>query len=209
MTGETEPSLDAAYALDGLEAVKRLYRDWARTYDDDFMDRLGYVYPRFVAELFAENAEDTDAPVLDVGCGSGAIGPWLAGRRIDGLDLSPEMLQVACEKGIYSRLIAGDLLARLPIEDGQYRGLVSTGTFTHGHVGPEGLTEVMRVAAPGALFCLGVNAEFYAERGFRAAFDDLHASGAITKPRLEDCPIYDGDHEHSDARALVVIFRNV
>ena len=47
------------------------------------------------------------------------------------------MLDVAQTKGIYRALFAGDLTARLPVDDGTYAGIVSSGTFTNGHVGPE------------------------------------------------------------------------
>jgi predicted TPR repeat methyltransferase len=185
--------------------VRALYRDWATTYDADFIERMGYVMPRIVADVFKR--EGGAGPVLDVGCGSGAVGIELTGMRIDGLDLSPEMLSVAVEKGVYTRLVEGDLLSRLPLEDAGYRGVVSAGTFTHGHVGPEALDELIRVAAAGAVFCLAVNAEHYATQGFEAKLVALHTARAITAPILEDHPIYDADHERAKDRALVVVFR--
>ena len=199
-----EPSLGSAYALDGTEQVKELYRDWADSYDADFVERMGYVMPKIVAEIFCR--EGGDAPVLDVGCGSGAVGIELAGLRVDGLDLSPEMLSIAVKKGVYSRLIEGDLLDELPIADGTYRGIVSAGTFTHGHVGPKALDELIRIAAPGALFCLGINAEHYVERGFEAKLTELHDSGSTSAPVLEERLIYEASHEHSEDKAFIVRF---
>ena len=207
MSGKDDPSVGKAYALDGPEAVRALYRDWASSYDTDFVARLGYVYAQAVAELFAETGGDGDAPILDVGCGSGAVALGLPGRRIDGIDLSPEMLDAAGAKGSYTRLIEADLLARLPLPDGFYRGVVSAGTFTHGHVGPEALGELLRVAAPGALFCIGVNAEHFRAQGFGDAFAQLHRDGAITDPRYEERAIYSGDHDRAGDRALVAVFR--
>ena len=99
MSQET-PRLGSAYALEGVEQVKQLYRDWATTYDTDFIERMGYAMPRIVAEVFRRVGRV--GPILDVGCGSGAVGVELAGRRVDGLDLSPEMLDVAVQKGIYT-----------------------------------------------------------------------------------------------------------
>jgi len=205
MSGGETPKLGSAYALEGTDEVRAFYRDWATTYDADFIERMSYVLPTVVANVFKR--EEGNGPVLDVGCGSGAVGMELAGHRIDGLDLSPEMLAVAVEKGVYTRLIEGDLLARLPIESGAYRGVISAGTFTHGHVGPEALDELIRVSASAAHLCLGINAEHFSAHGFEAKLAELQSAAAISEPVLEDHPIYDADHERAGDRATVVVFR--
>jgi len=202
--GET-PRLGSAYALDGNDSVRALYHDWATTYDADFIERMSYVLHSLVAKIFRREG-GTTARILDVGCGSGAIGMELAGRRIDGLDLSPAMLAVAVEKGVYTRLIEGDILAELPLETGVYQGIISAGTFTHGHVGPEGLDELIRVSASGALFCLSVNKEHFSAHGFAATFSELEKSEKISKPILEDHPIYEADHERANDLATIVTF---
>lgn len=206
MSQET-PRLGSAYALEGVEQVKQLYRDWATTYDADFIERMGYAMPRIVAEVFERVGGA--GPILDVGCGSGAVGVGLAGQRIDGLDLSPEMLDVAVQKGVYTRLVEGDLLQELPLATASYRGIVSAGTFTHGHVGPEALDELIRVSASGAVFCLGINAEHFETHGFATKFAALRESGEISEASIEDHAIYEADHERSGDRAMVAIFRRV
>ncbi len=213
MADADKPDVDAAYALDGTDGVKALYRDWARTYDADFVTAMGYVYPREVGRLFVERGGAADAPVLDVGCGSGAVAEALraasaGGVALDGLDLSPEMLAVAAEKGLYRRTVEGDLLGRLPIADDAYGAVLSAGTFTHGHVGPQALDEVLRVARPGALLCLGINAAHFEAHGFGAAFARLEAEGRTGAVDLVDCPVYAGEtHDHADVRARVAVFR--
>ncbi len=204
-----KPDVNAAYALEGVEDVKALYRDWADTYDADFVTAMSYVYPQEVTRIFTERRETADVPVLDIGCGSGAVAEALPDpAEIDGLDLSPEMLRVAGAKGLYRRTIEGDLLARLPIPDDTYGALLSAGTFTHGHVGPQALDEVIRIARPGALFVLGINGAHFEEHGFGAAFTRLASAKRITTPDYVDCPVYaDDSHDHADVRALVTVFR--
>jgi len=201
---QKKTGLDSAYALDGSEQVKSLYRDWAKSYDEDFVKQMGYAMPKIVAGMFRR--EQGESPVLDVGCGSGAVGVELTGLRVDGLDISPEMLAVAAEKGVYSRLIEGDLLGALPLADASFRGVVSAGTFTHGHVGPKALDELTRIAAPGALFCLGINAEHYGARGFAAKLAELNEYGLISVPIAEERLIYNANHDHSEDKALIVRF---
>ncbi len=52
---------------------------------------------------------------LDAGCGTGLVGEWLAPRvtRLDGIDLSPDMLIRARAKNIYDSLAEGDITREL------------------------------------------------------------------------------------------------
>jgi predicted TPR repeat methyltransferase len=50
--------------------------------------------------------------VLDLACGTGRIGVWLRQRgaaAIDGVDVTPEMLDVARTKGVYRTLRLADV----------------------------------------------------------------------------------------------------
>lgn len=203
---ETDASLDAAYALETPEDSVRLYRGWAQDYDRSFAAAHGYVYPAEVARVFAARAGADQAPVLDIGAGTGLVAEAMAGI-VDGIDISAEMLAVAGAKGLYRHRIVADLTGPLPIGDGAYRGFVSAGTFTHGHVGPVCLAELMRIAAPGALFALGIKADVFDAAGFGSAFAGLVAAGAITPVDFVGVPIYRGAvHEHAEARGLVAVF---
>ncbi|MEM7268676.1 MAG: methyltransferase domain-containing protein [Pseudomonadota bacterium] len=203
-----DPDLGDAYALKTPEDSVRLYRNWAETYDTDFVTARGYDYPAKIAALYAER-NNGDAPVLDVGCGTGLVAEVLSVRPMDGVDISPEMLSVAKGKAHYRHLIEADLTASLPLPDGAYGGFISVGTFTHGHVGPEALDELARVAGPGALFVLGVNAEVFEELNFAAKIAGMEASGLITAVEIVEGPIYaeDADHDHADDLYRALIFR--
>jgi SAM-dependent methyltransferase len=50
----------------------------------------------------------------DLGCGTGRTATWLKGRgvaTIDGIDLTPEMLEIARKKGNHRKLVEGDVSA--------------------------------------------------------------------------------------------------
>ncbi|MBK0401070.1 class I SAM-dependent methyltransferase [Limibaculum sp. M0105] len=201
-------SLEAAYALKTPQDSVRLYGEWARDYDRDFAESHGYIYPAEVAALFRARMTDRNVPVLDIGAGTGLVAAALPGIPIDGVDISAEMLEVAGAKGLYRKRIVADLTRPLPMPDRDYGGFISTGTFTHGHVGPGCLPELMRVAAPGALFALGIKEEAFDEAGFGSAFATLVAKEVITPVDFVLVPVYRGaDHEHADAQGLVAIFR--
>lgn len=172
--------LDKAYSVETTEEVEDLYRAWAKRYDVDTVDRFGYVAPQVTAEAFARNCREQHRPIIDLGCGTGLSGAALADQGfsvIDGIDLSREMLDQAEAKGIYRRLIQADLTDRLPIEDATYEGGISVGTFTHGHVGPAGLDEALRILAPGALFTFTVNEGVWDEQSYGAKLEALETAG--------------------------------
>lgn len=208
MTDPDDPGLDAAYALRTPEDSRRLYARWADSYDTGFAEAMDYLLPGEVARAYA--SAGGSGPVLDVGAGTGLLGLHLAKAGIgpvDGTDIAPEMLARAAEKRVYRSLFEGDVTARLPVAEGAYAGLVSSGTFTCGHVGPEAIHELLRVAAPGALLVLSVNAAHWGPAGFAATFAAL--GPAIRDLSLPEVPIYGprADPAHRGDRALLATFR--
>jgi predicted TPR repeat methyltransferase len=172
---DTNNGLDKAYALETPDDNISLYRDWAETYDSEFAVNMDYQLPERVAEVFAKYHQ-SEQPILDVGAGTGLVGKALAShgiKKIDALDISPEMLEVAGRLGCYSDLIVADLTVAVNIPDNTYGAMVSAGTFTLGHVGPDALDELIRIAKPGGFFALSVNGEHFEAQGFADKFEAL------------------------------------
>lgn len=172
--------LDKAYAVETNEEVEQLYREWADRYDSDTVGRFGYIAPKLAADAFTRHCGDRDRPVVDLGCGTGLSGEALAAlgfATIDGVDLSRDMLDQAEAKRLYRRLIQADLSRRLPIDDAVYGGGLSVGTFTHGHVGPDGLDEALRILKPGAVFTFTVNEGVWAKQHFPGKLEALETEG--------------------------------
>jgi SAM-dependent methyltransferase len=205
------PDLSSALALTSDEDRLRLYRAWAATYDEGFAAAMEYRLPAHVAAAFLSGLGE--GPILDVGAGTGLLAEALRAQgfdgAIDGVDLSPDMLAVAGGKGLYRHLAQADVTRPLPLAGG-YAGVVSSGTFTHGHVGPEALDLLLGVAAPGALFAVSVNSGVWAARGFDRALAAL--TGRIIAPTLAEVAIYgpaaaDRDPDHAAQTARIVLFR--
>ncbi len=156
---DQKPDLSSAYALSSPEDSKRLYADWANTYDQSFAKDSRYQLHLLTARAFVQAGGR--GPVLDAGAGTGLCGAELAALGtgpIDATDISPDMLAQALRKDVYRDVIEADLLEGLPVPPGSYAGVVSSGTFTCGHVGPEALPALLRAARPGAQFALSINA---------------------------------------------------
>lgn len=210
-----------AYSVSSPDDNRRLYAAWATTYESDFLAGHGYVYHESVVATLLERGRPT-GPVLDVGCGTGVVGAEL--RRhgvpvIDGVDISSEMLAVAATKrhdddtAVYRSLIEADLTTTTTLRRAEYAAIVSAGTFTHGHLGPDPIGELLGLAAPGAVFVLGVNADHFAAAGFGAWFSTAIDDGRLRDLQIVEQPIYDGSRyvaddadEHAGTAAAVAVF---
>ena len=166
----------------GKGAIRGLYKYWAATYDGMLVRRLGYYAPELVAAALAERMPDTRQSVLDVGCGTGLTAQALAALRedvIDGIDFSPEMLERARGKGIYRDLVRADVTRPLPLPEASYDAAISSGLFTHGHVGSEAIPHILAAIRPGGLFGFTVYWKVWERAGFAQLLDELTASGRI------------------------------
>ncbi|KAE8854040.1 hypothetical protein HRS9122_01032 [Pyrenophora teres f. teres] len=157
MAGKDQSSLlDRVFAASSTEESRKLYDEWAKTYDSD-MSLHDFTAPRLVAQAVSRglklNHISPDKPlaglrIADAGCGTGLVGielSKLGATEIVGLDISEGMLAVAKNTAVYDDLKTTDLTKRLDFEDGKFDALTCCGTFTHGHLGPEPLKEFARV----------------------------------------------------------------
>ena len=221
-TSEEEPEFDLndAYGVETPDDNRELYRRWASSFDDGFAASHGYVYDDNVAKGLADRSPDWSQPILDVGCGTGLVGLALSkvgAQTLDGIDLSPEMLEFAKAKRVddqplYRDLFEADLTQPITLSPGTYGSLVSAGTFTHGHLGPEPITRLVELIAPGGTGVIGVNSDHYASAGFEATINGLVEGGTITDLELVVVRVYDADSytaddvEHIDSTSTLVVF---
>lgn len=207
---QDKPDLDAAYSLQSPEDSRRLYAEWADDYDSGFAKEQDYRLHEATARAFSDAGGG--GPILDVGAGTGLCGEALAALGlgpIDATDISPEMLDRAMAKEVYRDAIEADIFKGIPVPASSYAGVVSSGTFTTGHVGPDGIDPLLRVAKSGSIFALSINTRHYDSAGFAAKFAEL--GGRISGLELIETRIY-GPHAegaHKDDTAFVAVFKKV
>jgi len=98
--------------------VRRGYAEWAPTYERTVEDAMDIA----LLEGLATPSWAAVRTAADLGCGTGRTGAWLRQRgvaAVDGVDLTPEMLAAARDRGVYRRLVEGDI-ASTGLDDSAY-----------------------------------------------------------------------------------------
>ena len=210
--------LDEAYSVKTPDDNRRLYAKWAATYESSFVDAKQYRYPKAIAEVFNDVLPPVNR-VLDIGTGTGLTGMYVTRLRpavvIDGMDISPEMLAQAKLKTredgsvVYRTLYERDLTVAVPNENAPYEALFSSGTFTHGHLGPECLRNLLSLLAHDGWLVVGVNNEHFESKGFAGELESLVALGAIQTPEILRIDVYEPGSVHYGDQARVIVTRAI
>jgi predicted TPR repeat methyltransferase len=185
----SEARIARARSITSAAEATEVYADWAPTYDEDVFERLGFIGSARIAELLVAHLPDRSGPVLDLGCGTGAVGVRLAElgvTTIDGVDLSPEMVAIAEGTGAYRTLTVADITATSFALARRYAATVSAGTFTSGHVGAEAVPRLLQALEPGGLVAWVIGS------GVWPSFETLLSASALTVLHLAHEPIRRG-----------------
>lgn len=202
-----EGPLAAVYGAASAEDVARLYDAWAESYDAE-MARAGYRHPSICLALLARHVPRGAAPVLDAGAGTGLVGEWLGiigYGEVEALDVSQGMLDIAAKKNVYARLHRAALGTALPFADDHFAAIVSAGVFTTGHVGPEGLDELVRICRPGGAIVLTVKSTVWAA-GFAEKVDGLERGGLVSRAE-QTAPYVSMPGERGTIPSLALVLR--
>jgi predicted TPR repeat methyltransferase len=125
------PRSDAGY-------VRHLFDQFAGDYDQRMIGQLGYGGPRILLDLASLVMPGRgNLAVLDLGCGTGLSGAAFRplAARLDGVDLSPQMIEKARARGIYDHLAVADLETALTVPSAGlcaiYDLIVAADTFVY------------------------------------------------------------------------------
>ena len=176
-----EGALGAVYDARTPQEVAALYDGWASTYDAE-MAKAGYRHPSICLALVSRYLPKGSAPLLDAGAGTGLVGEWLGiigYPEVEALDISKGMLEVAARKNVYTQLHQAALGTPLPFATGHFAAIVSAGVFTTGHVGPEGLDELLRICRRGGFIVLTVKTSVW-QNGFEARIGEFVDAGRLS-----------------------------
>ena len=204
--------LKGAYSLSSPDDNRKYYEGFAPFYDSVFVKDLGYTYPSVVANLLVEKVK-IDGPICDIGCGTGLVASEIKKKApnavIDGVDISKEMIQISREKNIYRSLLELNLEDPLDHLLKNYSAVVSAGTFTHGHLGPDALNGLISHFKSGTKFVIGINFDHYHSKGFEKKLKALMNSNTIESFELNEVKVYNKENEDlniKNSKACVCLF---
>jgi predicted TPR repeat methyltransferase len=109
LTGNTKETAPREY-------VENLFDGYSKKFEASLVDKLEYKIPKLIRDiLIKQNSNDTLGSVLDLGCGTGLLGPEIKHHclRLEGIDLSNKMLTIAKQKNVYDKLIHSDIVEYL------------------------------------------------------------------------------------------------
>ncbi len=87
--------------------IRQLYSRFSTFYETNMVDELGYEGPQRLLEVILKSiGPRRQLIVLDLGCGTGLAGKLVRplASRLVGVDLSPEMIDIAQSSGLYDEL---------------------------------------------------------------------------------------------------------
>ena len=206
----SKKGLNDAYSVKTPEDNIKLYKVWASSYDDDFAKKNDYRSPVLISNYYDKYSNKNDVPVLDVGAGTGLIAEVMNKKNtidIDAIDISPEMLESAKSKNCYNKLLEADLTKNLDIDNNYYGAIVSAGTFTHGHIGPSALDELLRVTKPSGLFVITIHSKVYVNQNFEQKFQDINEQISDLTFHEEKAYGNNPDKDHGNDTVFITVFR--
>ena len=154
--------------------VRTGYREWVPTYEDTVQDAMD------IALLDELRAVEWAGRAADLGCGTGRTAAWLRAHGVavvDGVDLTPEMLELARERGAHDTVREGDV-AHSGLDGGAYDLVVASLVDEHLPDLRPLYEEAFRLARPGGAFVLvGFHPHFIMATGM-----PTHFTGASGEP---------------------------
>ena len=132
--GQNKESLDRVIHFLKLEDNELGYNEWCENYEKD-VSNAGYICPNVVCETLKKTLlvdESKQYKILDVAVGTGINGKLLQkdNIKIDGVDRSEGMMEIAKDKEIYQNLYYMDCNKPLDLEESKYDGIICSGGFS-------------------------------------------------------------------------------
>lgn len=187
--GEATPEMTATY-------IRRLFDQHAPRFEDSLLNRLAYSGPQKLldAAVTAAGGRLSAGSMLDLGCGTGLAG---AAFRpcvdfLTGVDVSSGMVDQARAKGVYDRLVVGELVQFLAHEADilvKYHLIVAADVFVYSSDLSPIAAAAARVLAPNGMFAFTVETHSghgaVLQQTLRYAHGENHVRAALAGANLQ------------------------
>lgn len=195
---------DQLWTRHTVEETRKIYADWADSYDKDVAD-WGYATPGRIALALRQCGANVNKAVLDYGCGTGLCGLALKSVGfdvIDGTDISAEMLEKAQARAVYRALWKGEPGTLGHISAGDYSAIAACGVVSLGAAPPETLDLLVNALAPGNLLAFSYNEATMSDRSYTDKLDIITLAPDIDVVFEEEGPHLPGKNMTSTVYVL-------
>ena len=173
-----------SHKIKSKEKLREYYKTWSNNYDNDVRS-CQYNGPETITNILTKNYNIYGSSILDVGCGTGLLGDYLFKNKyqisIDGIDISPEMIEIARKRKYYDDLRIVDIFNVTTSQNKKYDYIVSAGMFTHNHVGPSAVENILHFLEIDGVLIFTVRNSFAEQSNFKAYIVDLLTRKKIKK----------------------------
>jgi len=175
-----------------IKELENLYDKWAPTYEGH-QDGYNGIQGRIkTVNKFISWIKIKDIKILDAGCGTGRLAILLKKhgyKNIVGIDISKEMLKIANDRDLYTKLYKLELGRHLTFPDNSFEGVISCGVFTEGHATAKAFDELIRVTKKRGYIVFTLREDIYEKNNFKEKqnyleFNKYWKLVEITKPFL-------------------------
>ena len=183
------------------ESLKEYYSKWSTTYDSD-VKSCKYNGPETIKDILIRNFNIYGAHILDVGCGTGLLADYLDKEKyqivVDGIDISKEMIDIAKNRNYYDNLEVVDVFEINKQQLRKYDYIISVGMFTHSHVGPNAIDDILNFLEKGGVFIFTVRNSYAEKTDFYNYILDL-----VKKDKIKKCVTIENQNYIDEEKCVV------
>ena len=172
-----------------------------------------------LAEVVAQETTGQLLEVVDIGCGSGALGRILGESSqhllIDGIDISTSLLSLA-EKALrsdgthcYRELLEADLRKPVYFAANHYDVLISSGLFVPGLLGASDLIAMVQSVKARGRVIVAIDKSHFDHAAFKIVIREAVWAETITEPTYTEVDTFDVKSDRFGAKALIAQFSKV
>ncbi len=169
--------LTSTYDIETSDEIRDHYNEWSESYDRE-LEEHGYVTPQRCAQALKSVGTPPNSLILDFGCGTGVSGAAFHHEgftNLIGCDVSPEMLRLATDKGLYQQTFIIEPGAKV---EGKYDVVAAVGVIGVGAAPPEAFDIVMQILNAGGRFVFSYNDKALSDPRFTKKLTEHIKKGA-------------------------------